>query len=44
MNAHTLFEVEDLKATQHGLTSYACPCMCCHGAWIKLRNTIKKHL
>lgn len=44
MNAQTLFEVEDLEATWQGLTSYACSCMCCHVAWIKLRNTIKKHL
>ncbi len=44
MNAQTLCEAEDLEATQQGLTRYACSCMCCHGVWIKLRSTIKKHL
>jgi hypothetical protein len=44
MNAQTLFEAEDLEAIQQGLTSYACPCMCCHGAWINLSNTIKRHM
>jgi hypothetical protein len=28
INAQALFEVEDLEATQHGLTSYECPFMC----------------
>ncbi len=32
ITTQALFEVEDLEATQHGLTSYECPCMCCHGA------------
>jgi len=44
INAETLFEIEDLEATQHGLTSYECPCMCCHGARPQQRNANKKTL
>jgi hypothetical protein len=32
MDAHKLFEVEDLEANRQDLTSYECMCMCYHGA------------
>jgi hypothetical protein len=40
----TLFEVNELEASQHGLVCYDCPCMCCHGVKRQFRSAIKKHL
>jgi glucosamine 6-phosphate synthetase-like amidotransferase/phosphosugar isomerase protein len=39
-----LWEVEDAKATQQGLTTYECPCMQCHNGIIQNRVTIKNHM
>jgi cytochrome c1 len=44
IDTQRLFDLEDLEANQQGLTSYKCPCTCCHGAKIQTRGTIKKHL
>jgi hypothetical protein len=44
IDAQALFEANELEASQHGLVSYDCPCMCCHSVKRQLCNAIKKHL
>jgi hypothetical protein len=39
-----LYEIKDQKAQRQGLTSYECPCKCCHGARQQICITIRKHL
>jgi hypothetical protein len=34
IDVKALFDYEDLEASRQGLTSYECPCTCCHGARI----------
>jgi hypothetical protein len=44
IDARTLFETNELEASQHGLINYNCPCMCCHTVKRQLCSGIKKHL
>jgi hypothetical protein len=44
LDAHALFEVEELEANQQGLTSYECPCNYYHDERTQVCSTIIKHL